>query len=278
MQFNDLERALCGEVAEADAEHHAVDAEGGQSEVAVDQAPLAQQTDAALRTKAAAIHARVLTLDTHKDIDPLFAPDELPSDPATREQFLRKYDPGVRGDQQVDLVKMREAEYAWAFFIVYVGQRGNDAAGFARARSEAFDKFDAIDRMCARFPDDIGLARTPDDVRRVHQNLLGSHGSADLAHMEERLRQASEPSLQPLTLDLLTEAAVTGALTSANALLLATDHGVPSPDQALRDVLAVLEHDGYLQAVQGRWQFVSRLLREWWKGRHSMFYTPVGGR
>ena len=120
-----------------------------------------------VESRARAIHRRVLTLDTHKDISPLLA-REAPSDPETRERFRNAYDPSVDGDQQVDFPKMRRGGLDCAFFIVYVGQRANDAAGFARARSEAFDKFDAIDRMCARFPDDIGLARTPADVRRLH--------------------------------------------------------------------------------------------------------------
>lgn len=120
-----------------------------------------------VESRARAIHQRVLTLDTHKDISPLLA-REAPSDPETRERFRNAYDPSVDGDQQVDFPKMRRGGLDCAFFIVYVGQRANDAAGFARARAEAFDKFDAIDRMCARFPDDIGLARTPDDVRRLH--------------------------------------------------------------------------------------------------------------
>lgn len=130
------------------------------------------QSDAAaeLRSRAAAIHARVLTLDTHKDIDPLFAPDDLPSDPKTREQFVRKYDPGVRGDQQVDLVKMREGGYDCAFFIVYVGQGRLAPDAFKKALGEANAKFDAIDRMVRKYGDRIGLATTPDEVERLHRD------------------------------------------------------------------------------------------------------------
>jgi membrane dipeptidase len=121
---------------------------------------------AAPAESARAIHDRLLTLDTHKDISPLLA-KEPPSDPATAERFRRAYDPSVDGDQQVDFPKMRRGGLDCAFFIVYVGQGDNDAAGFARARREAFAKFDAIDRMCARFPDEVELARTPEDVARI---------------------------------------------------------------------------------------------------------------
>ena len=130
---------------------------------------LAQQADADLRAKAAAIHARILTLDTHKDIDPKLAPESLPDDPTTREQFRRKFDPTVRGDAQVDFVKMREGGYDCAFFIVYVGQGQLTEPGFRRAHAEATAKFDAIHRMVRLHGDTIGLATTPDDVERLHR-------------------------------------------------------------------------------------------------------------
>lgn len=119
---------------------------------------------------ADAIHARLLTLDTHKDIDPKLAPEQLPEDPETREEFRRRFDPSVRGRQQVDFPKMREGGYDCAFFIVYVDQRRLDAPGFARARAEANAKFDAIERMVRRHGDTIGLATTPDDVERLHRD------------------------------------------------------------------------------------------------------------
>lgn len=136
--------------------------------------PLSAQTvpaatdEAELLARADAIHARVLVLDTHKDIDPKLAPDQLPADPATAERFRRLYDPSVRGDAQVDFPKMKEGGYDCAFFIVYTAQLRLDAGGFARAFAEAEGKFDAIHRMCERFPDTIGLAKSPDDVEALH--------------------------------------------------------------------------------------------------------------
>ncbi len=132
-------------------------------------AVLPAQDDAELNARADAIHARVLTLDTHKDISPLLAPESLPEDPATREQFRRKYDPSLRGDAQVDFVKMREGGYDCAFFIVYTDQRQLNAGGYQRALAEANAKFDAIHRMVRLFPDTIGLATSPDDVERLHR-------------------------------------------------------------------------------------------------------------
>src|SRR5262245_12546147 len=81
------------------------------------QPAAAQPAPARAATKAAdAIHDRCLTLDTHKDIDPKLAPESLPEDPKTRAEFQRRFDPTVRGSQQVDFPKMREGGYDCAFF------------------------------------------------------------------------------------------------------------------------------------------------------------------
>lgn len=119
--------------------------------------------------EADAIHARLLTLDTHKDIDSKLAPESLPDDPKTREEFRQRFDPTVRGRQQVDFPKMREGGYDCAFFIVYVDQRQLNDAGYARALAEANAKFDAIHRMVRLHGDTIGLATSADDVERLHR-------------------------------------------------------------------------------------------------------------
>jgi len=119
--------------------------------------------------KADEIHARCLTLDTHKDISSQLAPEQLPSDPATAERYRQSYDPTVRGSQQVDFVKMREGEYDCAFFIVYTPQRKLTKAGYQGAYLEAKKKFTAIHRMCRLYPEHIGLATTADDVERLHR-------------------------------------------------------------------------------------------------------------
>jgi len=126
-----------------------------------------REEDASLLARARTIHHRVLTLDTHKDISPLLASEDLPADPAERESFLERNDPTLWGPNQVDFPKMRVGGYDAAFFIVYVGQGPLTPEGFAVARAQAFEKFDAIDRMVRRFPQWIELARTPDDVERI---------------------------------------------------------------------------------------------------------------
>ncbi|MDA8959724.1 membrane dipeptidase, partial [bacterium] len=117
--------------------------------------------------RARAIHAAALTLDTHKDISASLASAEVPEDPAALRRFLMRNDPRVWGRNQVDFPKMRSGGLDVAFFIVYVGQGDLTPEAFARARAAADAKFDAIERMAERFPDEIGLARSAADVERL---------------------------------------------------------------------------------------------------------------
>jgi membrane dipeptidase len=123
--------------------------------------------DDPLLARARDIHRRVLTLDTHKDIPDQLAPETLPEDPEARLRVRSRFDPTFRGEAQVDFVKMREGGYDAAFFIVFVPQGDNDAAGFQRAHRAAMAKFDAIHRMARLHPEHIEIARSPADVRRI---------------------------------------------------------------------------------------------------------------
>ena len=110
--------------------------------------------EAALIDRARGIHDRVLTIDTH---------DDIPFDFATPE-----VDPGIRGDRQVDLVKMDEGGLDAAFFVVYVGQTERTPEHYAQAKADAMTKFDAIHRMAEEmYPDRVEIAYTADDFERI---------------------------------------------------------------------------------------------------------------
>ncbi|MEZ4699498.1 MAG: dipeptidase [Rhodothermales bacterium] len=114
-------------------------------------------TEAQLRAYAAGIHERVLTLDTHDDIEENFATPEV--------------DPGVNGSRQVDLPKMREGKLDVATFIVYVGQTERTPENYEKAKADAMNKFNAIHRMAEQmYPEEIEIAYTADDVERIHQS------------------------------------------------------------------------------------------------------------
>ena len=104
--------------------------------------------------KARGIHDRVITLDTHADIN-------------TRNfTASRNYTQDL--DTQVNLPKMGEGGLDVAWFIVYTGQASLDDEGYATAYTNAIDKFDAIHRLAEEIaPNQIELAYTSDDVRRV---------------------------------------------------------------------------------------------------------------
>jgi membrane dipeptidase len=93
-----------------------------------------------------------ITVDTHVDIP--FAYMREP-----------RFDVGKQTPLQVDLDKMRRGGLDAVFFIVYVDQGPLTPAGWAHAVAQAQQKYDAIDLMVKTYPDQIRLARTPDDVR-----------------------------------------------------------------------------------------------------------------
>jgi membrane dipeptidase len=113
------------------------------------------QAPAEVIARARAIHERVITLDTHDDISPAdFTPE-------------RNYT--QRLSTQVNIPKMVEGGLDVSFMVVYVGQdTALNEAGYKRAYDQAIAKFDAIHRLTETIaPDKIGLALTPDDVRRI---------------------------------------------------------------------------------------------------------------
>jgi membrane dipeptidase len=115
----------------------------------------ARAQDAALVERARRIHDKVITLDTHVDISPA--------------NFTAERNYTQRLETQVDLPKMLEGGLDAVFLIVYVGQQDDFTPdAFKRAHDAAIEKFDAIHRLTKEIaPDKIGLALTPDDVRRI---------------------------------------------------------------------------------------------------------------
>src|SRR3954453_11885492 len=115
--------------------------------------------DDAITAKARAIHERVMTLDTHNDINP--------------NNFTAECNYTRDLGNQVNLPKMIKGGLDASFFNVFVGQStGEDAftpAGYDRAYKSAIEKFDAIHRLTEQIaPDKIGLALTSADAPRIY--------------------------------------------------------------------------------------------------------------
>ena len=102
-----------------------------------------------------ALHDRILTIDTHVDINP--------------KDFTPERNIGMKlADVAVDLPKMYEGGLDAAFFIVYVGQGERTPEARQAAHVKALEKFSAIHRMTERLnPDTIVLATSPSEVRRI---------------------------------------------------------------------------------------------------------------
>jgi len=117
-----------------------------------------------------------------------------------------------------------------------------------------------------------------DDVYK--EEMLGIRGHAELTHYEERLEMVLGKELFTLAIDMLTQAAVTGRLTKEAIKALQKEYAFEGQDivEAQKEIIWVLEHDGYLKQTKQGYVFVSRLLRDWWKNRHGAFFSPISER
>jgi len=114
----------------------------------------AGESDAELIRRAIEIHDRVITMDTHNDIN-------------TR-NFTADRNYASDLETQVNLPKMEAGGLDVTWLIVYTGQGELNEAGYASAYENAMDKFAAIHRLTEEYaPDRIELAYTSGDVRRI---------------------------------------------------------------------------------------------------------------
>ncbi len=110
--------------------------------------------EADLAARARGIHERVITLDTHDDINPA--------------NFTAERNYTMDLPTQVTLPKMEAGGLDVSWMIVYVGQGELTETGYAAANAQAIAKFDAIHRLTKEIaPDRIELALTSADVRRI---------------------------------------------------------------------------------------------------------------
>jgi membrane dipeptidase len=112
------------------------------------------ESEADLVARARGIHERVITLDTHDDINPA--------------NFTAERNYTMDLPTQVNLPNMEAGGLDVSWMVVFVGQGELTDEGFAAAHQTALDKFEAIHRLTEEIaPDWIELALTSDDVRRI---------------------------------------------------------------------------------------------------------------
>ncbi len=113
------------------------------------------ESETSIRTRAEKIHGSVITIDTHNDIN------------VSNFTAGNNYTSDL--DTQVNLPKMIEGGLDVSWLIVYTGQGELDKQGYKKAYKNAMEKFEAIHRLVEVYaPDQIELALTADDVKRIH--------------------------------------------------------------------------------------------------------------
>lgn len=145
-----------------------------------------------LIAKAKKIHAEVITLDTHNDID-------------TR-NFTDKVNYTQNLATQVNLPKMKQGGLDVSWMIVYTGQGELTEEGYKKAYENAIDKFEAIHRLTEKIaPDQIELALTSADVRRIHKKgklaaMIGVENAYPIGMDLSRIKEFAERGARYMSL------------------------------------------------------------------------------
>jgi len=113
------------------------------------------ELEESLQEKAHKIHEKVITIDTHNDINVKNFTDSI------------NYTQDL--DTQINLPKMKEGGLDVSWLIVYTGQDSLNEKGYAKAQENAMAKFEAIHKLCEEIaPESFELALNSNDVRRIH--------------------------------------------------------------------------------------------------------------
>lgn len=111
-------------------------------------------TKTSLIERAKEIHKRVITLDTHNDIN--------------IKNFSDSINYTLNTKTQVNLPKMIKGGLDVSWLIVYTKQGTLDNDGYLKAKKNAYSKFKAIERLTNLYaPDQIKMARSSKQVREI---------------------------------------------------------------------------------------------------------------
>ncbi len=106
----------------------------------------------------ASLHERILTLDTHLD-----TPVSL-GRPGWSFAERHRFQDNIT---QVDLPRMKEGGLDGGFFVIYTGQGPLTSEGYAAAKAHAWRRAAWIRAMVRENRQEMELAFTPDDARRI---------------------------------------------------------------------------------------------------------------
>jgi membrane dipeptidase len=217
-------------------------------------AALAAHAEDAALVEARAILARHPLIDTHNDLPWVIRETGKPP------RDVVAYDIAARASGDTDLARLRAGGVGGQFWSVYVpSDREAGSKGFARLQLE---QIDIALRMIERYPSELALALTADDVERAGAagriaSLLGMEGGHAIENSLGALRDFHRLGVRYMTLthfngndwaDSATEAARHGGLTKfgeevvreMNRLGMLVDISHVSVD-TMNDVLDVAE-------------------------------------
>jgi len=113
-----------------------------------------------LQRKAARIHAKAITIDSHNDTPMWFTDSTF--------DFGQNHH-GLRPKNRVDIPMMEEGGLDAAFFAVFTGQSDRTSEGNEKALNQALRTFRAIDRNIELHSDKVSLALTSSDAARIEK-------------------------------------------------------------------------------------------------------------
>lgn len=115
-----------------------------------------------IKEKAARIHQKVLSLDSHTDTPMSFMRGEF--DLNTRHDYAK------RGGGRVDFPRMREGGLDAVFFAVFTGQGPRTPEANEKIKTKALQIFKRIDEAVGLYPDVAEIALTSSDADRLKRN------------------------------------------------------------------------------------------------------------
>lgn len=147
-------------------------------------------TEAALR-----LHRSALVIDGHNDL-----PWELRKQAAGRFERMDLAQP--QPTLHTDLPRLRQGGIGAQFWSVWVPV---ETARRGTALSTTLEQIDLVHRMIARYPETLELARTADDIVRIHRSgkiasLIGVEGGHSIEGSLEVLRRLRELGAAYMTL------------------------------------------------------------------------------